>query len=197
MQTHKATRLAAFLALLALPACLDPQATMGPASALPVMRWDHHPEAEDWTRATLGALATDGRALRDLVPADIATWCPGYETATPRERDAFWAGLLSALAKHESTWNPEARGGGGRWLGLMQIAPSTARGYGCDLPEAGLFDGEANLACAVRIASVQVARDGMVAGDGRQGVGRDWAPMRSSQKRADMAAWTRAQPYCK
>ena len=169
---------------------------MGPNSALPVMRWDHHPQAEDWTRATLDALSSDGQVLRDIVPEDIAHWCPGYETATPAERDAFWAGLFSALAKHESTWNPRAAGGGGRWLGLLQIAPATARGYGCDLPEEGLYDGPANLACAVRIASVQVARDNMVAGNGALGVGRDWGPMRSSQKRADMASWTRAQPYC-
>ena len=169
---------------------------MATKSALPVMRWDHHPQAEAWTRATLDALRAEGQVLRDLVPEDIAQWCPGYETATAAERDAFWAGLFSALAKHESTWNPKARGGGGRWLGLLQIAPATARGYGCDLPEAGLFDGRANLACAVRIAAVQVPRDGMVAGDGAQGIGRDWGPMRSDRKRADMAAWTRSQPYC-
>ena len=175
---------------------MDAQATMGTGSGLPVMRWDHHPEAEDWTRATLDALATDGQVLRDILPADIATWCPAYEDAGPAQRDAFWAGLFSALAKHESTWNPRATGGGGRWLGLMQIAPATARGYGCELPQAGLFDGPANLACAVRIAAVQVGRDGMVAGDGRRGIGRDWGPMRSAAKRADMAAWTSAQPYC-
>ena len=44
--------------------------------------------------------------------------------------------------------------------------------------------------------SEQVAKDGMVAGNGSLGIGRDWAPLRSSQKRADMAAWTSAQPYC-
>lgn len=169
---------------------------MGATTALPVMRWDHHPQAEAWTRATLDALRAEGQVLRDLVPEDIEHWCPGYETATPAQRDAFWAGLFSALAKHESTWNPKARGGGGKWLGLLQIAPATARGYGCDLPEAGLFDGRANLACAVRIAAVQVPRDGLVAGDGAQGIGRDWGPMRSDRKRADMAAWTRSQPYC-
>ena len=177
MTRSRPLRALALLGLVALAGCMDAQATMGTGSGLPVMRWDHHPEAEDWTRATLDALATDGQVLRDILPADIATW-------------------FSALAKHESTWNPRAAGGGGRWLGLMQIAPATARGYGCELPQAGLFDGPANLACAVRIAAVQVGRDEMVAGDGRRGIGRDWGPMRSAAKRADMAAWTSAQPYC-
>ena len=104
---------------------------------------------------------------------------------------------MSALAKHESTWNPQASGGGGRWIGLLQIAPSTAKYYGCDATTtAELKDGASNLSCAVQIAAVQVRRDGMVAGGGAQGMGRDWAPFRSSAKRADMAEWTRAQNYC-
>jgi hypothetical protein len=44
--------------------------------------------------------------------------------------------------------------------------------------------------------SEQVAKDGLVAGNGNRGIGRDWAPLRSSEKRSAMAAWTRAQPYC-
>ena len=111
---------------------------------------------------------------------------------------AFWTGLLSAVAKYESTWNENASGGGGRWIGLMQISPRSAANYGCDATSVGaLKDGEANLECAVEIMSTQVAKDGLVAGGGNRGIGRDWAPLRSGEKRAAMAAWTRAQPYCK
>jgi hypothetical protein len=161
------------------------------------MRWDFRPEAPAWTAATLRALEGDGAALQTVVPEDIDVFCPGYESKSGPERRAFWAGLFSALAKHESTWNPAASGGGGRWIGLLQIAPSTARNYGCSADStAELKDGSANLSCAVKIAAVQVARDGLVAGDGDDGVGRDWAPFRSSEKRADIARWTRAQSYC-
>ncbi len=161
------------------------------------MRWDFHPEAPAWTAATLTALESHGAVLDDIVPADIEAFCPGYETKPEPERRAFWAGFFSALAKHESTWNPNASGGGGRWIGLLQIAPATARNYGCSADStAELKNGAANLSCAIRIASVQVARDGMVAGNGARGVGRDWAPLRSSVKRADIAGWTRAQSYC-
>lgn len=170
-----------------------------PADMLPAMRWDtaRSPEqAELWTRATLAALESHGSALSEIVPEDIATWCPGYTGAPADQRNAFWAGLFSALAKHESTWNPTAVGGGGRWFGLVQIAPATAQGYGCSAQSASdLKNGAANLSCAVRIASYTVARDGVVAA-GRGGIAADWGPFASADKRADMAAWTSAQSYC-
>ncbi len=167
-----------------------------PERAIPVARWDHKPQAEAWTGAVLGALEGPGAPLVDLVPADFETWCPGYATATEEERKAFWVGLLSALAKHESTWRPEVSGGGGRWHGLLQISPGTARGYGCRAQTAAaLKDGVANLQCAVRIMGRTVTRDRVIAAGGR-GVAADWGPFHFGAKRADMQAWTRVQPYC-
>jgi len=146
----------------------------------------------------MSAVADQDMTLALAVPTDIEGWCPGYEDASLPERRAFWAGLLSALAKHESTWNPAASGGGGRWIGLTQISPATARAYGCEAKtSAALKNGEANLACAVRIAAKQVGRDRLVAGTGRAGMGRDWAPFATGSKRKDMAAWTSGQSYCR
>lgn len=167
-------------------------------AGLPVMRWDHRPEGDDWTAATLAAVAAQDARLASKVPGDIATWCPGYEDAPIKDRRAFWVGLMSAMAKHESTWNPRAAGGGGRYVGLMQIAPGTARNYRCEATSTGaLKDGSANLACATRIIAAQVGRDGVVAGKGNRGVGRDWGPFRKQSKRSDMAGWTSKQAYCK
>lgn len=166
-------------------------------SPIPPMRWDHRPEAEEWTEETITAISTKDPLLAQTVPADVQQWCPGYAKAGLEDRRAFWAGMFSALAKHESTWNPRASGGGGRWIGLTQISPATARHYGCDARSAeALKDGEANLRCAVEIAAVQVARDKMVAGAGNRGMGRDWAPFRSAAKREDMRQWISQQPYC-
>lgn len=165
-----------------------------PASR-PAMRWDHRPEASVWTEASMTALSSHGAALAETVPADIERWCPAYPTAGVTDRRAFWAGLFSALAKHESTWNPEAVGGGGRWFGLLQISPATARAYGCAATSAeALRDGAANLRCAIRIAARTVPRDGVVAAGG--GIAADWGPMTVAAKREEIAAWTRAQPYC-
>lgn len=188
--------LGALAAAAVLAACAAPVPAPEP-EAPPSMRWDFHPEAPAWTAATLSALESDAAELDDIVPADVAIYCPAYAEKSEEERRAFWAGLFSALAKHESGWNPAAAGGGGRWIGLLQISPATADYYGCAADSAReLKDGGANLTCGVRIAARQVLRDGLVAGNGARGVGRDWAPFRSAAKRADIAAWTRAQSYC-
>lgn len=165
-------------------------------SEAPTMRWDHLAESADWTEATFEALESHGAALPSLVPADIADYCPAYPDQGPEGRQAFWAGLASALAKHESTWQPTAVGGGGRWHGLLQISPGTARAYGCAARSGlALQNGPANLSCAVRIWAVTVPRDGVVSA-GMRGVAADWGPFHSRNKREDMMAWTRAQDYC-
>lgn len=188
----------AFLALALLGACAAQPEVEELPPGLPVMAWDHQGEHTDaWTAATLAALQTEGAALLSEVPADIATWCPSYVEAPPRERAAFWAGLLSALARFESTWNPQAVGGGGRWFGLVQISPGTARAYGCDADSGSeLTDGAANLQCAVEIAARTVTRDGVVAAGGG-GFAADWGPFTSADKRAEMAAWVSSQDYCR
>lgn len=166
---------------------------MSDEPAAPVMRWDHRPEATEWTNTTLTALETHGAPLWTLVPSDIDAWCPAYARASDHDRRLFWTGLFSALSKHESTYNPRAIGGGNLWFGLVQIAPATARWHGCDVTSGtGLLDGSANLRCAVRIAANQVPKKGSVT----RGM-RDWGPFHSNRKRADMMAWTRAQPYCR
>lgn len=184
--------------MTSLSACMQTKPAEEMSFVAPPMRWDHHPEGEVWTESTLVALSTKDAILSETVPADIETWCPAYPEAPIEARRAFWAGLLSAVAKYESTWNPAASGGGGRWIGLMQISPRSAENYGCEATSVGaLKNGESNLECAVEIMSTQVAKDGLVAGGGNRGIGRDWAPLRSTEKRAEMASWTREQPYCK
>ncbi len=187
-----------FLLLSILGACAAPQEPQELPPALPVMAWDHQgPHTDAWTEATLAALETEGAALLSHVPADIGTWCPHYVQAEPRERAAFWAGLLSALARFESTWNPQAVGGGGQWFGLVQISPGTAQAYGCDATTgAALTDGRENLECAVEIASRTVTRDGVVAAGGG-GFAADWGPFTSAEKRAEMADWVSRQEYCR
>jgi hypothetical protein len=164
---------------------------------LPRTRWDHVPDAPLWTRAALSALKDHGRVLPRMVPADIADWCPAYGSAPVEARRAFWVGFLSALVKHESTYRSHAVGGGGRWYGLTQIQPSTARLYGCRARNGtALKHGPDNLSCAVRIMARTVPRDGVVS-RGMRGVAADWGPLHSSRKRQDMMAWTRSQSYCR
>lgn len=181
---------------MATAACARLPATDIQPEPLPVMQWDHQPDSAEWTEAALDALRTEGVALLSEVPGDIGTWCPGYAAAPEDERAAFWAGLLSALARYESTWNENAVGGGGQWYGLVQISPATARAYGCEADTgAELREGEANLECAVRIAAATVTRDGVVAASGG-GFAADWGPFTRADKRAAMAEWVSDQEYC-
>lgn len=162
----------------------------------PAMRWDGHPEDMDWTLAAIAALRGPGAPLVRTVPRDIAEWCPGYEAAGPGQRRAFWAGLVSALAWHESTHREQAVGGGGQWFGLVQISPATARFRGCVATTGeALLEGEANLTCGLRIMGATVSRDRVVA-QGMRGVAADWGPFHSDEKREEMRTWLRSQDYC-
>jgi len=164
---------------------------------VPRTRWTHQPGHILWNRAALSALKGHGQPLVDLVPSDISDWCPRYPSANEDDRRAFWLGFMSALAKYESTYKPRAVGGGGKWFGLLQILPATARGYGCNVGTGeALKSGAANLSCAVRIMATTVPRDGVIYGRGGKGVAADWGPLRSSSKRADMASWLKRQRYC-
>jgi hypothetical protein len=160
-------------------------------------KWDGTAEGEDWSEAAMRAIDAAPRDLTEIVPADIDSWCPGYERNPRHLRAAFWVGTVSALARYESTFNEDAVGGGGAWHGLLQISPATARAYHCEATSSdALQDGEANIACAIRIMSRTVSRDGVVTADGG-GIAADWGPMSREELRAKIRDWVSGQSYCK
>ncbi|MGR3435461.1 MAG: transglycosylase SLT domain-containing protein [Shimia sp.] len=167
---------------------------------LPATRWARERGSDVWTRVILASLTQHGAPMVRTVPTDIDAWCPGYRTADERRRRAFWAGLISALAFHESTFRPRVAGDSGKSIGLVQIRPGTARLYKCRAQSASaLRDPTENLSCAVRIGARTVARDQAVArrASGRRGgLGADWGPFVQGAKREDMRRWVSAQSYC-
>ncbi len=198
MFVHPFLRLAAVAVLVApLSGCM---VTAKTARHDPVVaRWDHQPQAELWTAAKLEALDHEGAILVNTVPRDIEAFCPGYEKADEEGRKAFWVALFSGLAGYESTWRETAAGAGGRYRGLLQIWPTSAKFHGCEVTHPnGLYDGATNLRCASVIASKAVARDQVVAGGPGNwgGVAADWPPLRDARKRSDISAYTRALPAC-
>lgn len=197
--TARSLPLTAVFLAAALSACTSTSTDLS-TSNLPPMQWDEArpvEEAREWTATTLEAVETHDEALALAVPQDVAEWCPGYTKASLEDRRAFWVGLMSATARYESSWNPEASGGGGRWIGVMQISPRSASYHGCEADTASeLTDGADNLTCAATMMASAVERDGLVVGAGNRGIGRDWAPFRDAAKRQAMSEWTRAQPYC-
>lgn len=182
------------LAALALSACgIAPQSAAAPEI---VTRWDHRHEAGAWNAAAMAALQGPGAAMLAEHLSDAEEFCPNWDHADAEGRAAFWVAFMSGLARFESNHRPEARGAGGRYHGLLQILPATARFHGCETghPD-GLLDGAANLACAVRIAARSVARDGVIA-SGRGGMAADWPPLRNPRIRGEIAAFTRSIPAC-
>lgn len=157
----------------------------------PAMRWgEDNPE---WTEAALAALDLEGVTLLSTVPSDVMQFCPGYATQTRENRKAFWAGLVSAVAHHEGA-SQGPRGG------LLRLSRPQSQEGSCGAGE----DGAGSLRCAVRIMAREVGRDGAIAGGaeaqgGRnwRGLARSWMPLRSQEKRAEIASWTRRQSYCK
>lgn len=169
-------------------------------NALPRARWEHREKGDLWTRVVLSAVQTHGSDLLREVPKDIADWCPAYADNGPADRAAFWAGFVSTLARYESTWNPRAVGGNGRWFGLMQIYPPTAEFRNCRVQTgAALKRGSDNLNCAVRIMNITVPRDNAISvKDTRwRGVAADWGPIRNERMRRDMQSYTKRQVYCR
>ena len=104
---HKGMILGMFAAA-SLSGCISSAPEDKMSFVAPPMQWDHHPEGAEWTESTLVAVSTKDPQLSERVPADIETWCPGYTEASVEERRAFWTGLLSAVARYESTWNENA-----------------------------------------------------------------------------------------
>ncbi|MEO6300118.1 MAG: transglycosylase SLT domain-containing protein, partial [Paracoccaceae bacterium] len=191
---------------LTLSACLLPGAAHAQKPTLvsfnpgvmPAMRWDAKAGAAAWTATAMAAVAKHDGELAGRVPRDVAAFCPDYAKGSLQDRRAFWVGLMSATAKHESGFNAKASGGGGRYVGLMQISPATARTARCGADSTvELKDGAANLECAVKVMAPHVAADGVVAGKGGAGVGRDWGPFSNPTLRRDIAAWTSVQDYCR
>ena len=170
------------------------------AEALPRARWKHLRGSDVWTRTLAASLKDHGASLPQSVPTDIGAWCPAYVENGPERRRAFWIGLISALAKHESTYRPYVSGDSGLSHGILQIRTGTAKLYGCRArTRAQLLDPTENLACAIKIMSKTVARDNAVsrkANGRRGGPGADWGPFVQRAKREDMRAYVRRQDYC-
>ena len=165
---------------------------------LPKLRWDARAGSQAWSLALLMEIERHPRTFLRKVPQDIKAFCPGFAEGSAVDRAAFWAALLSGIARHESRSNPRASGAGGRYLGLMQISPATARNYGCAASGEGLLDGGPNMVCSVKIVAHHVARDGQVVGQSGawRGAARDWMVLRDPAAREDITGWIKKQEYC-
>lgn len=180
-----------------------------PAPARPVLAWDHLREGPRWTELTRAAIDELAPDLPTVVPADIAAYCPRYAELDRSARRTFWIALLAALARHESSLDPDTdykedfTDSTGRPVvsrGLLQLSRESANGYGCKIADGRrLHDPAINLSCGVRILARWIDRDRVIADhvDGRwRGAARYWSPFRRPAVRDSIARETAALPDC-
>lgn len=155
--------------------------------------WSAQNRDGSWTRAAEAAVAQS--VLPKIVPQDVSDFCPTYKRLKPKERHKFWVGLMSAMAKPESNFDPntyfkerftDAKGRRVISRGLLQISIESAnqKRYDCDIPHAELLhDPVVNLNCGVKILAKWVKEDGIIASQATQGThkggGRYWSTLRA------------------
>lgn len=169
--------------------------------------WGSKPE---WSAFTLAAIAEHGSALLNKNPGDWAKFCARpFAQLSSDEKAAFYLGLISALARFESSFKPDvtyteafpdAQGRKVISRGLLQLSQESANGYKCGITDAKqLHDPRTNLSCGVRILSRWVERDGVIQGGGTggwKGAARYWSPFRKADRIAKMAAFTKSLKVC-
>lgn len=185
--------------------------SMSTDASLDYAAWAASNKDGSWTRMAERAVAAS--ALPKLQPKDIGFFCPLYPRLTSKERKKFWVGLLSAMAKPESNFQPQRfyrekfadrKGQPVISRGLLQISIESAnqKRYSCAVPyPAKLHDPATNLQCGAKILARWVRTDGVItqrkATSTYYGGGRYWSVLRADKGHLKtIAAFTRQLPFC-
>lgn len=174
--------------------------------------WARRNPDGSWTRAAEKAVANS--TLSSLMPKDIGKFCGKYSDILVNERNKFWAGLLSIMARPESNFNPKTsylekfRDSSEHRVisrGLLQLSIESANQdrYNCRIANSEeLHDPDINLSCAVKILDYWVAKDGVIATYGgknsaSRGGGRYWSTLRESNNHlGEITGFTRKLSVC-
>jgi Bacterial SH3 domain len=172
--------------------------------------WDgKHRDAAKWNAYTRDAIREFGSAMVGSRPDDVADFCPKYGQLVDDDKVQFWIGLIAAMAKFESNWDPsvqytedfeDSSGNNVVSRGLLQISKESARNYGCEVPSASaLHDAKVNLACTVKIINRWIDRDNVITeqSGGWKGPARYWSVLRKSSTLGPIQAMTRKLSVCK
>lgn len=164
-----------------------------------------------WTSGAEKAVAASSLASRN--PTDVSDFCPHYSALSTDQKNKFWVGLLSAIARPESNYKPETtytedfNDSSGKKVisrGLLQISIESANQklYSCGIKKSeDLQDPTINLQCGVKILDAWVRKDNVIAsyikGQPRGG-GRYWSTLRQSKGHLpELKGNTTSLPFCK
>ncbi|HEY3837910.1 MAG TPA: transglycosylase SLT domain-containing protein [Bryobacteraceae bacterium] len=162
-------------------------ATVPPVGTPTSLSWNmsDHPERQDWTTKLL-SLVTQGKAKLDQ--GNPNSFISGYNGLAAPMQIKFWAEMLVAIARFESSWKSTdvfRESFGVNSVGLLQLSYQDQANYHLTptIPdENGLKDPILNLTWGVAIFSYWLAKDGVVAsgsGSSSRGSARYWSTMRT------------------
>ena len=173
--------------------------------------WKNVNKDGSWTLAAENAVKAT--TLTTLAPKDITAFCSAYDGLDADKRARFWAGLLSAMAKPESSFRPETKYVEPDILdannqnvvsrGLLQISMESAnqKAYGCGIQRAqDLHKVDVNLNCAARIMRHWVEKDSLIAAAFKPAVGgaRYWSVLRAWRGHlGEITGFTKGMEVCK
>lgn len=187
------------------PATPTPNVVITPP-VVPLLNWGREHDA--WSEVLIAELVAAKAASLKL--SDASSWCPSYAELDNDEKVTVLAHLLSAVAEHESNFNPksvyvesfkDSKGNLVQSTGLFQLSIESAqqKRYDCRQVKsnADLMSPKVNIACAVKIAAYWMAKDGVLSSASNQGVGRYWSTMRPSSKAYNnIKGYVKALPLC-
>lgn len=162
------------------------------STAIPLWE-EERPEGKEWTSHVLKELDLLGTDLITVMPLDYGIWCPKYQSISYHERKAFWAYLLSEMARFESGFDPstsytesftDSSGQPVVSRGLLQLSIESANDYGCGFQtSADVHDPKQNLSCGIRILNRWMKNDqriGSKVSGSWKGGARYWSVLRST-----------------
>jgi hypothetical protein len=162
------------------------------------LSWDDDPGRTQWSAELLNLVAG---SITDLERGNPEDFVSGYSTLSQQLRKKFWAELLIAMAKFESSWNPKEPflEHDGQWsIGLLQLSIGDQNNYHLEPRvehEEELQDPFINLRWGVQIFTHLLVRDGVVAlgsnGNDARGGARYWSVLRVGHKVDQIKALTK------
>ena len=161
------------------PALPTPPATV-PSTGGPAA-WSALGNTTAWTKAVQSIVQRD--LAKFEAAKDVASFCPGYASATLAQRETCWVRLVSGVTQLESDFNPASMyfENFGVWsVGLMQLSPGECP----NAPTiAALKDPIQNLVCGTAKMATLIAKYGYVTTpDGVHGAAAYWSTLRGSKK---------------
>ncbi|MGC2697161.1 MAG: transglycosylase SLT domain-containing protein [Candidatus Angelobacter sp.] len=175
------------VSLLIMIAARKPAISVAASGPRKALAWENgHPKRSAWSDELRRAIRAHRATLETA--GDIEDFAPGYANLSAEDRVDVWATLFVAIVRFETGYNPNTvyhESAGIDSVGLLQVSYENEGYYGLerlDRKADSLKDPLVNIRCGVRIFSVLVSRDAVIAsgtGSSSRGAAKYWSTLRT------------------